>query len=473
MNKLIFGVAVWASFLAARATEPAATVTVGVEFGVTNGIVKPVNGVGQPPILGWNNFSMFHYLKEIGVPYSRLHDVGGAFGKNVYVDIPNLFRDFDADENDPANYDFAFTDQLMKALVENGIEPYFRLGVTIENQFMVRAYRIHPPKDFAKWARICEHIIRHYNEGWANGFHYGITYWEIWNEPETCEFPAVNEMWTGTPEQYYELYDLTAKHLKQCFGDSIKVGGYASTSFRAIYYEPELYGMDLAREEMDRSYHVAKYRMDFFLGFMEYIRAHASPLDFFSWHSYVDVEKTCAYARFLHKTLKEYGYGNAETHLNEWNNAFDRLLIGTSYASAQAAAMMLAQQNEETSLLCYYDARLQLSSYGGLFNCQTKKPVSTYFAFQAFNELYRLGTQVKCDVNGEGLFAVAAKEEDGAKKAVLISNCGEDQEICLPRLIGFSAYLVDQDHALDLVTVNANRFVLKKDRVLLLTNYTR
>ena len=79
------------------------------------GPVKPVNGVGQPPILGWSNMSMFHYLKEAGIPYSRLHDVGGAFGKNVYVDIPNLFRDFDADENDPASYDFAFTDLLMKA----------------------------------------------------------------------------------------------------------------------------------------------------------------------------------------------------------------------------------------------------------------------------------------------------------------------------------------------------------------------
>ena len=447
-----------------------------IDFNAPQGKIKIMHAVGQPPFksrFGGFDFTPFQTLRDAGIPYARLHDVKFPFGSNRFVDIPNIFRDFDADENDPASYDFTFTDLLISALYEYGVEPMYRLGVTIENQMVIHARRIDPPKDYAKWARICEHIIRHYNEGWADGFHFGITYWEIWNEPETCEFPFVNEMWTGTPEEYYRLYDLTAKHLKACFGDTIKVGGYAATSFRAIYYEPELYGMDLPRQQVDRAYHVAKSRMDFFLGFMEYIRAHSSPLDFFSWHSYVDVEMTRAFARFLHKTLKEYGYENTETHLNEWNNAFERTYIGTSYASAQAAAMMIAQQEEETAILCYYDARLKLSSYGGLFNCQTKKAVSTYYSFMAWNELYRLGTQVPCKVEGEGLYAVAAKEKNGDKKAILIANVGEDRELRLPQLIGFNAYLVDQDHFLEPVTVTANRFVVKKDKVLLLTNYTR
>ena len=48
-----------------------------------------------------SDWSMMHYLKEAGIPYSRLHDVGGWLGGGLYVDIPNLFPDFDADENDP------------------------------------------------------------------------------------------------------------------------------------------------------------------------------------------------------------------------------------------------------------------------------------------------------------------------------------------------------------------------------------
>ena len=84
------------------------------------GPVKPVNGVGQPPFFGVGDFPMFRYLKEAGIPFSRLHDVGGMFGRNVFVDIPNVFRDFDAEETDPDNYDFTFTDLLLNALDEAG-----------------------------------------------------------------------------------------------------------------------------------------------------------------------------------------------------------------------------------------------------------------------------------------------------------------------------------------------------------------
>ena len=137
--------------------------------------MKPMHGGGQPPIGGKDLIEYFHYLTEAGIPYSRLHDVGGPYGSGRFVDIPNLFRNFDADENDPANYDFAFTDHLIKALVEAKVEPYFRLGVTIENQGYIKGYNTDPPKDFHKWARICEHVIMHYTEGWGNGFHYKIT----------------------------------------------------------------------------------------------------------------------------------------------------------------------------------------------------------------------------------------------------------------------------------------------------------
>ncbi|MBQ9543524.1 MAG: hypothetical protein IJV00_00180, partial [Clostridia bacterium] len=94
------------------------------------GSIKPMHAVGQGPIggLGRDMFKNFHYLSEAGIPYSRLHDVGGPYGSNRFVDVPNIFRDFDADEQDKNNYDFAFTDALISALVENGVEPYYRLG---------------------------------------------------------------------------------------------------------------------------------------------------------------------------------------------------------------------------------------------------------------------------------------------------------------------------------------------------------
>ena len=41
----------------------------------------------------------------------------------------------------------------------------------------------------------------HYNQGWANGFHDNIRYWEFWNEADLSIF------WTETPEQFYRLYE--------------------------------------------------------------------------------------------------------------------------------------------------------------------------------------------------------------------------------------------------------------------------
>ena len=82
---------------------------VTVDFENIKGKIKPMHAVGQPPFKG--GFSKFDFspmgvLKDAHIPYSRLHDVGGPFGGNRFVDIPNIFRDFDADENDPASYDF-------------------------------------------------------------------------------------------------------------------------------------------------------------------------------------------------------------------------------------------------------------------------------------------------------------------------------------------------------------------------------
>lgn len=71
-----------------------------VDFTRTLGPIRAMHAVGQPPYLSPKT-DRLHYLTEAHIPYARLHDMGGGFGANLYVDIPNLFRDFDADENDP------------------------------------------------------------------------------------------------------------------------------------------------------------------------------------------------------------------------------------------------------------------------------------------------------------------------------------------------------------------------------------
>ena len=452
---------------------------ISFDFEKRIGRIKEMHGVGQPPIDGVDAW-MFHYLTEAGIPYSRLHDVGGGFGGNKFVDIHNIFRDFDADETKEESYDFTFTDWLIEKLMEYKCTPIYRLGETIENYHYMKAYRIFPPKDTAKWARICEHIIKHYNEGWANGFHYGIEYWEIWNEPDNGRNDSENQMWHGTPEEFYELYSVTAKHLKSVFGDKIKIGGPATCGFRHIFANPEKFGIDCERSDDpvyadDRSANFIR----FVRGFFEYIKKEAAPLDFFSWHSYLTTEKTVLAAKYLDRLLDEYGFAGIETQLNEWNNVCedrsDPNLIseqamrerGTGLAAAKTASMMCGMQNTNTDVLCYYDARIGISSYAGMFNPLTYKPFPLYYAFKAFNELYKLENQVECSCeNNNGIYALAAAK-DGNKAVIMANTTGNDVAVTTNISDSMEAYVVDDAKLLEKTDLSASEFVLPKDSVVL------
>ena len=135
-----------------------------VDFTAPNGKkIRPLHGVNSGPMTKVFTYDARSLFREAGIPYARMHDVEYPYGSGEFVDIPCIFRNFDADENDPSNYNFALTDESLARCIEVNCEPFFRLGVSIEHA-PVKRY-IYPPKDFAKWARICEHIIRHYTEG--------------------------------------------------------------------------------------------------------------------------------------------------------------------------------------------------------------------------------------------------------------------------------------------------------------------
>lgn len=382
--------------------------TVQIDIKQSIGRMKPVHGVGQPPHYGLT-FPYFHYLKEAGIPYSRLHDMGSYHGGRL-VDIHCVFPNSDADPENPDSYDFAFTDQLIAALVKNGVEPFWRLGETIENYCYIKAYNIHPPKDNLKWAKICEGIIRHYTEGWANGFKYKIEHWEIWNEPDNAPTNPENQMWTGTMEEYFELYRVSSKYLKERF-PHLKIGGYASCGFYAVTGGDGGGGNCTPRHE---------YFVEFFDKFLDYVKKNDCPLDFFSWHTYEkDLEKIRICAQYARNRLDEMGFTETTTSCNEWNCCHD--MRGTTKHAAMTAAVLSIFQNEAVDTACFYDARLGPSLYGGMFNPMTHEPLCSYYTFGFFNELYKLGTQVKAEcTDDKDVYCVSAC--DGKTVATIIVN---------------------------------------------------
>ena len=168
--------------------------------------------------------------------------------------------------------------------------------------------------------------------------------------------------------------------------------------------------------------------------------------------------------QYVERTLKHYGF-DCEIHLNEWNNAHSAEGRGTSYACAHGVAMLLAMQDTEAWMLNYYDTRIGASVYGGMFEPVMRKPYCLYYGYKAFNELYRLGTQVSCTVEEEGVYAIAAT--NGEEQAVLIANIGADT-LLTTDLQGYTVYLVDETHPMEAVEWDSASFTLRENQTVLL-----
>ncbi len=438
--------------------------TITIDNSKIIGKIKPMHAVNNIPITSaWTERVKDYtgtYIKDAGIPFVRFHDTGGVFGAGVYIDIENVFRNFDADENDPASYDFTFTDWIIDRVESNGIKTFYRLGTTIENSSFIKAYRIYPPKDNAKWARICEHIILHYNEGWADGFHYDIEYWEIWNEPDGDPDMMKSMTWRGTAQQYFELYEVAANHLKNRF-PNLKIGGYASCGFYKI-------AQVAANPNANVSERV-EYFVTFFHDFMKYISnpEHKSPLDFFSWHTYSDVKQNIIYCDYVREQLDNYGFKGTESICNEWNPGLANK--GKLRDANRIAVNMLAWHKHGLDMAMYYDMK-SVSSYCGAFDPITLLPFKAYYAFKAFNVLYRLGEEVESGCDNEEIYYTAAT--NGKKTAVMLAgNTDSDEQVNI-NLNGFewkkaTLCTIDEEHDLEEKQIFTDKveFVLAKDSV--------
>ncbi len=413
---------------------------VTVDFSKTVGPVKPMHAVNNGPVRSVRGTGNFDAFVDAGIPYMRNHDAAflDSYGGPHTVDVLNIFTDFDADENDPASYDFTLTDRYCQTCTDTGGEVFYRLGSRIEHA--VKKYQTKPPKDYAKYARICEHIIRHLCYGWADGLHLPITYWEIWNEPDCGSEKegydwrkGDNPCWQGPHEEFLKFYEVMAKHLKGCFPE-LKIGGPAYTACKEGKKEP--------------------------VEFAEYMRDHHVPLDFFSFHRYhTDPKELAANCEYTRRLMDRYGFTDTETVLNEWNYviSFHGEEMNISYdvmknekGAAFAAACMLAAQKTPLDMLMYYDFRPCM--YSGPFESGTYRLRKPYWPFWYFNKLYRLGQEVESG-NDEDVYVCAAKGDAGAAVEVAYYRNEEPEEeeieIYMKGLSGrtrFVTYLTDKDH---------------------------
>ena len=409
------------------AVKDDSVVAVSVDPSVEIGPIKPMNATNNGPVRKGDGSrrSSWREFAALKVPFVRTHDAAffSGYGGEHMGDVSAIFPDFDADADDPASYDFVLTDAYVRNFAAVGTKAFFRLGQKIEHAS--RKYHVYPPKDFGKWARVAEHIIRHYTDGWAGGFDAGIEYWEIWNEPDLDadgKWKTNPRTWGGSQESFYEFYATVATHLKKRF-PQLKIGGPGFAS-----------SPDTADDWGGK--------------FLRAMKGGNVPIDFFSWHRYVtDPEAAVHCARTWRRILDTCGYPEAESILDEWNyvEGWDDVFFQRSVdairgvrGAALVAATMAGCQKSSVDMLMYYDLRPGCS-FNGVFDSDTLAPLPGYWSFYAWRKLRDAGTEIAAEVSGaaKGIFAVAAKGREG-KGVLLVASYQADPNVCRSRKVSVS-----------------------------------
>ena len=368
---------------------------VRIDFDKKCGKIKPLHCInGGPRSGGYNlSFDFTEEFLEIGIPMVRTSGSAGEYGLNQFVNIHCIFPDFNADEELEESYNFLPTDLYLSSIRNCGADILFRLGESREPYS--RKLYARSPIDKEKWARICEHIVMHYNEGWANGFKLNIKFWEIWSAPDS------KECWDSDREEYFELYRITANRLRQRF-PKIKIGAYGAGGFYSL-------------NRLDASEEMKGY-VPFMQQFFSYITKEetSAPLDFFTWCCYTSSpEELAMHAKYARSYLDLAGLRRTKSIICEYNTAYKgqtppALRNGTP--SELAAALIMAQQS--TADMMIYSTSDIYSRENALFSMDdhiTHHHYASYGVMRDFGRLYRLGNAVETgDNHRKELYKLAA-----------------------------------------------------------------
>ncbi len=377
---------------------------VTVDFSKKCGKIKPICAINGGPLVGGAElaYDFSEEYKEMGIPLVRVSGRRGEYGFNQLIDVHCIFPDPEADESLEESYNFAPTDRYLLAIKATGASVIYRLGESPE-PYSKKLYAT-PPADKQKWARICEHIVMHYNEGWANGFKLGIKHWEIWSSPDS------DEGFSGEACEFFELYRTVACHLRERF-PKIKIGGYGSGGFYSLNR--------IGSSEREERY------VSFAERFLAYVNSPdgRAPLDFFTWSSHATTpEELSTHVKYARSYLDTAGAKRTKSIICDFNIA-QKLdtppALCPEYPSELAAALILAQRGDADMVFYSSSEPSRECALYTVDDSVTHRRYAAYKAMCALGKLYRLGGAVETtgDYRKE-LYTLAAT--DGKERALLI-----------------------------------------------------
>jgi xylan 1,4-beta-xylosidase len=283
-------------------------------------------------------------------------------------------------------HDFSGIDRVYDQLLDMGLRPVVELSfmprdLASDPSKTVFAYEaiVSPPKDWDRWGDLVQSLAAHLIERYGAAEVRDRWSFEVWNEANLEVF------WSGTPDEYVRLYDVSAKAIKQV-DPGLRVGGPSSAA----------------------------------AGWVDELLSSAeTPVDFVSTHTYGSPPLD------LRPVLARYGkagtpiwwteWGVTPVHFNEVSDAaFAAVFLarGMKSAAGRIEALSYWVASDHFEELGRPESLLH-GGFGLLTVGNLRKP-----RFHVLALLERLGHhEVRVDLDGDGarslVEAWAAKDDDG------------------------------------------------------------
>ena len=251
------------------------------------------------------------FCDDMGI-YQEFKDREGLTKK--FEDFPN-YKEYaeyvDKNAKRITEYNFTYLDRVVDSYLELNIRPFLELGfmpkklASGDNTIFYWKGNTTPPKDYKKWTDLVQATLRHLIARYGEA---EVLTWpiEVWNEPNLPGFWKDADM-----EEYFKLYELTAKAIKKV-NKAFKVGG------------PAICG------GADKKWMV---------GFLDFLTKKKPPIDFISRHHYttefpdykghygyaklMPLDETLQTLRDCRKIINRYpDYKNLPFYITEFNTSY-------------------------------------------------------------------------------------------------------------------------------------------------------
>lgn len=304
-----------------------------------------------------------------------------------YIRMHGLLTDdmgvYKLDDQGNPQYNYQYIDVLYDYILSMGMKPFVELSfmpnylASSDKTIFWWKGNITPPNDYNKWSELIENLVLHFTQRYGEE-EVKSWYFEVWNEPNLDGF------WSGTQDEYFKLYEYTARAIKKVNPDYL-VGGPATAGNGWI--EETIQFTNKNKVPIDfistHSYGVKH-------GFLDELGTSGTILSKDEWSVSGDVIK-------VRKIMDSLSKQNLELHYTEWSSSYTPAdPIHDSYHQAAYILQKIKQTGTAANSMSYWvftdifeEAGPRFTPFHGgfgLVNYQgIKKPA--YYAYKFMNML--------------------------------------------------------------------------------------